>query len=161
MLMRKQRTSLVAGVCWLTLLVGCAAEAGTCPRVAGYYQPLYTPVSTTCAAVPVFPVPFEGPNNTKTDYLGNAQVSTEVVMKGCTVRMYQTVASRAGTVSLQIQGETLSIKSESELDGLVTVKQFDTMGQPACGGTYNAQFSKGTVTSGGAASSSVGGAATQ
>jgi hypothetical protein len=161
MLMRKQRMSLVGSVWPLALLVaGCAAEVKSCPAVDGYYAPLYTPVSGNCGTISnAFPVPFEGPNNTKIDMLPNVKVSTEIVMKGCTVRMTQTVEKKAGGVASMIDGESINIMSADQLAGRVTVTLFNDQGQPACSGTYDATFNKNTVMTGGAASSTVGGAA--
>lgn len=159
---RTIRTTLfVTSWSLVALVAGCAAESATCPTVGGNYQPLYTPVSGTCGPLSNnFLVPFNGGtggNNVDVQNLPNAKVSTEIVMKGCTVRMTQTV-EKGNIVSSKIDGEEISVRSENELSGMVTVTQFDDMGQAACSGTYDAEFTKNPMTVGGAASSSTGGA---
>jgi pyrimidine operon attenuation protein/uracil phosphoribosyltransferase len=97
------------------------------------------------------------------DKLGSTRVSTEIVMKGCTVRMTQMVETGIDTtaahLAAQIDGETLTIQSADKLSGNVMVTQFDDKGQPACSGMYDAEFSQTVNSVGGAAMPTVGGAA--
>jgi hypothetical protein len=145
---------------FVVLVGGCAAESATCPPVGGDYQPLYTPLSGNCGQLAnIFPVPFNGGtggNNVDVKNLPNAKVSTEIVMKGCTVRMTQ-IVEKGNLVASKIDGDKISVRSENELTGMVSVTQFDDLGQAACYGTYDAQFTKNPMLVGGAASSSTGG----
>src|SRR3954468_23005955 len=100
----REHTSRAVGyalMCFtLVTLGGCNTEPQTCDKVAADYQPLYTPVSTNCGPITnPFMVRFDGGLhgvNTIMQNLANALVTTEIVMKGCTVHMTQKVQDREG-----------------------------------------------------------------
>src|SRR4051812_46972150 len=99
-------------------LVGCSADVKSCNQVAGFYQPLYTPVDGNCGPItnPNM-VNFDGGNhgvNTNIQKLPNAWVTTEIVVKGCSVHMKQSITAPSGpmqaqTLQSQIDGETIKI----------------------------------------------------
>jgi hypothetical protein len=73
----------------------------------------------------------------------NDDVVTEVVRKGCTVRVSQVVATKQGIVQSQIEGESLKVHNARELSGQVKYLRFNELGV-ACEGTYEAQIRKPT-----------------
>jgi hypothetical protein len=136
-------------------LAGCNTEAKNCEKVAGLYQPLYTPVDGNCGALTqVNMVPFDGGLhgvNTIMQNLANALVTTDIVMKGCTIHMTQTVhAAEGGLIQSEIDGLSIRIESQDRLTGRVAVTKYDQFGMPACAGNYDAAFTKPMVTTGGA-----------
>jgi hypothetical protein len=151
MLVYQTRTPLLAALA--LLLASCGAEPVKCARVGGFYEPLYTPVQGTCGPIAnPYKVPFDGGIsgvNMDIRMFSNARVTTEIVMKGCSLRMTQTVDVN-GAVQSKIDGETINIHNAEELTGTVTMTRWDN-GQVACSGTYDARFTKNSVTIGGAA----------
>jgi hypothetical protein len=151
MLVYQTRTPLLAALA--LLLASCGAEEIKCSQVGGFYEPLYTPVQGTCGPIAnPYRVPFDGGQggvNTDIRMFSNARVTTEIVMKGCSLRMTQTV-DVMGTVQSKIDGETINIQNADELTGMVTMTRWDN-GVVACSGVYNARFTKNSVTIGGAA----------
>jgi hypothetical protein len=133
---------------------GCGAEETKCATVGGNYQPLYTPLQGNCGPV-ANPnrVPFDGGrrgNAIKIENLPNGVVTTEIVMKGCSLRMTQEFANQGITLS-RIDGDPIYIESENELSGTVSLMRFDANGQITCQGLYDARFTKNLQTIGGAA----------
>lgn len=159
------RTCLFLGISWIiSFVAGCTADTGSCPKVEGDFAPLYSYKTGNCGMISnAWPVPFEGGpsgNNTTMRSLGNAKVTTDIVMKGCTVRMNQIIDPGPGAGMSEIAGD-VTIHNENQLEGVVSVTVFDPTGQPACSGTYDAEFTKPAPTAGGAANQSAvsGGAA--
>jgi hypothetical protein len=135
--------------------LACGADEVSCPTVSGIYEPLYVLRQGNCAPLTsTYRVPFDGGNsgvNMTQQRFTNVDVTTEIVMKGCTVRMTQTVADKMGLRQLQIDGEALSIKNENKIAGVVELVQFDDLQQVACAGLYDATFTKNVGTTGAAA----------
>jgi hypothetical protein len=137
-------------------LGACNTEPKTCDKVAGLYQPLYTYVDGGCGNI-VNPnmVPFDGGLhgvNTIMQNLANTLVTTDIVMKGCTVHMTQKVQNReGGYLQSQIDGERIQIQDQNRLSGRVAVSMYDATGAPMCNGTYDAMFTKNGSTVGSAA----------
>jgi hypothetical protein len=156
MIMRTFRTCLIAMLWAISLAsAGCSSQNVNCPEVGGVYMPLYTPISGTCGPISnPFPVPLNGGRkgvNMTIQGLPNGMVSTDVVMKGCTLRMTQTVQDASGHPASQLDGDPIYVDSANELSGTVSFMQFTDAGQVACSGMYNARFTKNTTTVGGAA----------
>ncbi len=155
--MPMSRTTPIMAFALLALL-GCSANANNCPLIDGIYSPIYTPISGTCGPIAnPFRVPFQGGRkgvNMVIQNLPNGQVSTDIVMKGCTLRMTQTVQNAAGYPTSQLDGDPIYVDNENELSGTVSFMQFDTAGSVACSGTYDAKFTKYTTQVGGAVSGS-------
>jgi hypothetical protein len=134
---------------------GCGAEETKCPTVGGHYMPLYTALQGNCGPI-ANPnrVPFDGGrrgNAIQIENLPNGQVTTEIVMKGCSLRMTQEFANQGVTLS-RIDGDPIYIESENELSGTVSMMRFDPLnGQITCQGLYDARFTKNLTTIGGAA----------
>jgi hypothetical protein len=137
-------------------LGACNTEPKTCDKVAGLYQPLYTWVDGSCGNI-VNPnmVPFDGGLhgvNTIMQNLANILVTTDIVMKGCTVHMTQKVQNReGGFLQSQIDGASIRIQNQDQLTGRVAVVQYDATGTPMCSGNYDAMFTKNGSTVGSAA----------
>lgn len=146
--------SLLVGLA-LASLVGCGADDPSCPSVEGSYEPLYIPLSGSCGTIErPNRVPFEGGRNgvnTIIERRVNSNITTEIVMKGCSVRMTQTVTDNEARVASLIDGPTIDIMSETELQGQVSMTVFDDEGAVSCSGTYDAVFTKNTQIIGGAA----------
>src|SRR5262249_12852335 len=145
-------------LCSFSLLVGsCATDDKSCPAIGGVFEPLYTVVSSSCGPIPAddtYLVPFDGgPGGVKTTVtmMPNVVVTTDIVMKGCTVHMSQEAQYTSGARS-KINGDVLNVKSANHVSGMVTFEQMSDLGQPVCSGTYQAEFTKGDSQLGGAAS---------
>lgn len=154
MLVYQTRTPRLAlAVLALVLFAACGAEETKCAKVAGFYEPLYTPLQGTCGPIQnPNRVPFDGGLrgvNMSIQTFPNARVTTEIVMKGCSLRMTQTV-DVDGAVQSKIDGPIIEIQSAEELSGTVTMQRFAN-GQVSCWGMYDARFTKNAVTIGGAA----------
>lgn len=154
--MSRFSTLLFAAWSVCLLLVGCAVEDASCPSAEGVYQPLYVPLQGgTCG-------PISNPNRVRVEVgrnggsvmriemFANADVTTEVVMKGCSMRITQMVAED-GLVKSRIDGDPIYIENENELTGMVQLMRWDDQGQLACSGMYDARFTKSAVTIGAAA----------
>lgn len=129
--------------------VGCAVDDQVCAPVNGRYQPLYTQISGTCGEI-------QSPNMVEfesgapglrmvTENRLDSDVTTIVVLKGCTVRVTQTVATKAGQLESQIDGDEIRVQNANVLEGQVSYVKYDPMSQPMCTGVYNATFSKNLV----------------
>jgi hypothetical protein len=139
------------------LLTACGADEVKCPTVGGTFEPLYIPRNSNCAPLTsTYRVPFDGGNNgVNMTYMNfaNVEVVTEVVLKGCTVRMTQKVTDRdTKALQLTIDGEALNIKNQNRIEGMVELVQYDEVaGTVACSGQYDATFTKNVGTTGAAA----------
>jgi hypothetical protein len=153
--MTRSRTALLAAWSVSLLLVGCGVEDLSCPAVEGVYLPLYTPLQGTCGPI-VNPnrVRLESGRNgapiMRIEKFANADVTTEIVMKGCSVRITQSV-EEDGYLKSKIDGDPIYIENENELTGQVSLVRYDAAGQLSCSGIYDARFTKGAVTIGAAA----------
>jgi hypothetical protein len=133
----------------LLLLHGCAADAPQCATPEGQYRPTYSFVQGNCGEivnpnwVPVR-VGQRGGSVTDVVQVNDAMVSTEVVMKGCAMRMTQQVI-KAGTLRTKIDGDSISISNAAALTGMVSVNRWDELGMPACSGWYNATLTKNST----------------
>jgi hypothetical protein len=140
-------TAWSAGVLALS---GCGVETQQCNAVKGTYQPLYTFVQGTCGPItmPNY-VPVEtgykgAPKMTTMNFLNNS-VTTEIVMKGCSMRVTQSVTEN-GSVRSKLNGDEINIENENELAGMVTLIRFDEAGNAMCSGVYDARFTKNVST---------------
>ena len=153
MFVYQTRTPLLVVLSVVLMLAACGAEETKCATVGGFYEPLYTPLMGTCGPIQnPNRVPFDGGLrgvNMNIQTFPNARVTTEIVMKGCSLRMTQ-IVDVDGAVQSKIDGETIQIESADELTGTVTMTRWDN-GQVACWGMYDARFTKNSVTIGGAA----------
>ena len=147
--------------------LGCAVEERSCPRVAGEFAALYTPVQTSCQPLAtVYTVPFDsgrhGVQESNKDF-GYQIVKTEVEATGCTVRMTQSVikdapAGSGGAPLLEqrIRGEALTIDGKDRVTGMVEMIRYDEMQQVTCSGMYDATFTQKAATSSSTAGSTLG-----
>jgi hypothetical protein len=143
------RTGIALGALLSLGLFGCNADVEQCSPVTGLYEPLYTFVSGTC------PAAIQATNQVNFDsgrhgvqqsiqMLPNMVVTTDIILKGCSLHMTQQIAAPPPQSSLQtkIDGQTIEISNEDELHGLVTVTQYNPDTSVACEGTYNGMFRK-------------------
>jgi len=135
--------------------MACGGKVSNCPAVQGNYLPEYRPLSGSCGPIAnPFAVPIDGGRkgvNMIITNLPNGRVSTDIVMKGCSMRMTQTVQNAGGQPASVLDGDPIYIQNENELDGTVSFMQFDTMtGGVACTGMYEARFTKQSSPVGGA-----------
>jgi hypothetical protein len=127
------------------LSAGCGVETKQCSAVEGRYQALYTPLNGTCGPI-VMPnsVPVEtgyrGAPVMKVETFLNGSVSTEIVMKGCSMRMTQKVM-QDGAVRSALEGAQINIENQNELHGTVNLTRYD-MGSAICTGVYDARLTK-------------------
>jgi hypothetical protein len=137
---------------------GCTAELPTCDSVDGRFNASYTPLTGNCGPISnPFQVPFEGGSsgvNTVVEMLGNAEVETELVMKGCTVSMKQTVRNRPQvdlppSTASRVEGPQLDVLSSDEIAGHVTYVRYASGADPGCSGVYDASFTKRSIPLGG------------
>jgi hypothetical protein len=139
----------------LAAVGGCNTVPQNCAKIDDIYLPAYTPVDGTCGTLTdVNRVKFDGGLhgvNTLMDYLGNAIVTTDIVMKGCTVHMTQKVqTAETHVLESQIDGESIRIESKDHLTGMVSVEKYDANGTLLCSGNYSASFTLPMMTTGGA-----------
>ena len=136
-------------------MTACGTDTASCPTIGGTFEPLYIPLSGSCGTIESpNRVPFDGGRagvNTSIERRVNSNITTEIVMKGCSVRMTQTVTDKEGRVASQIDGQTIEIMNQNELAGQVIMTVFDDVGGITCIGTYDASFTKNTTIIGGAA----------
>jgi hypothetical protein len=128
-------------------LFGCNPESKQCAPVDGFYQPLYTFVNGTCGAT------LEATNQVNFnsgrhgvqqnfDMMPNMWVTTDIVLRGCSVHMTQKIQVPEGPVKMQIDGQSIAISDEEKLTGLVDVTQYSPDGSIVCQGQYDGTFSK-------------------
>jgi hypothetical protein len=136
----------------LILVQGCGVETQNCAAPEGQYRPAYALLQGNCGEITMpYMVPVAvgegGGSVTNTVQVNDAMISTEVVMKGCAMRMTQSVV-RGGMLRSKIDGNSISIGNASALTGMVTMNQWDELGMPACAGVYNATLTKNMTTVG-------------
>lgn len=144
----------------LLLLQGCAVETPTCSAPTGMYRPAYLPMTGNCG-------PIENPNwvpvgagqngapVTNIMSINDSMISTEVVMKGCAMRMTQEVTTN-GRLRTKIDGDSISITNASSLTGMVSISRWDELGAPACSGWYMATLTRNETTVGAGTGTPVG-----
>jgi hypothetical protein len=144
-------------VLWLaagSVAAGCGSEDEGCPNVQGSFQSLYVELSGSCGPIDnPYPVPFEGGAsgvNTIIERRVNSNITTDIVLKGCSVGMTQIVSDKDGAVMSQIDSSDLEIMSANELIGQVTLTRYD-QGELTCSSVYEAYYSKQTAIIGAAA----------
>lgn len=125
--------------------LGCKPEEKTCPKVFGTFKPEYYPLETNCEPIdPIYNLPIEDSRSgvaTTTQNNYHREISTEVILRGCTLGMTQTVRNVDTLLTEQvIQSDHLSVDSENKLTGLVEVTKYDADKKPRCSGMYNAIF---------------------
>ncbi|MFI5308190.1 MAG: hypothetical protein ACHQ53_12595 [Polyangiales bacterium] len=149
------RAVLVTMVAFGMAGAGCGGKIPNCPAVEGTYLPEYRPLSGSCGPISnPFAVPIDGGHkgvNMIITNLPNGRVSTDIVMKGCSMRVTQTVQDAAGQPASTLDGDPIYVQNENELSGTVSFMQFDpTTGSVACSGMYEARFTKQSSPVGGA-----------
>jgi len=127
-------------------LSSCAPEENVCDPIAGTYQPLYTPVSGNCGLINAMRVPLDGGESgvkMHQEMQFGRDILTEVVHKGCTLRVTQHVYQQ-GVLQSTMNGPELAVHSSKELSGQVSFTRFTATDpqQQACVGTYNATFTR-------------------
>lgn len=144
----------------LLLLQGCGVETPTCSAPQGMYRPAYIAMQGNCGPIQDANwVPVGAGQNgapvTNIVSVNDAMVSTEVVMKGCAMRMTQEV-TRMGRLRTKIDGDSISITNASSLTGMVSINQWDELGAPACSGLYMATLTRNETTVGAGTGTPVG-----
>lgn len=140
-----------AACCLLgSVLLACNSEPPKCPGVGGRFQALYEVRSGNCGPVTTANMVAVDDNIT-IEKFANVDVETETIVKGCTVYMAQIVRNKTGSVQSQIQGSTLEVQDENQLQGMVTLTRYNEVGAVMCSGEYNLLLTKNTMTIGGAA----------
>jgi hypothetical protein len=133
--------------------LSCAAEEVGCPRVVGQFQPLYTPLSGSCGVIadPMFVKIEDVPQASQTNVLmfGNGRLTTEVVLRGCSVQMIQQFET-AERLQTYLEAPELSVESANELAGQVSMFRYDPAGNVSCWGVYQARLLKETAAIGAA-----------
>jgi hypothetical protein len=108
-------------------------------------------------------VPLDGGSsgvNTTIQRLASGDVTTEVVVRGCSLRVTQTVTNAQGAPVLQIDAETLSIDGDGVVRGSVDVTRFDENQQVECTGVYAVELRPSSSIIGSAASGDAGASST-
>jgi hypothetical protein len=152
--------SLILVSIGLCAVVGCAAEEGGCPKVVGQFHPLYKQMSGTCGSItdsqPLVKID-DGPQGAQTSILmfGNGRLTTEVVVRGCSVQMKQQFETDA-RVQSYLEALELSVESENELAGQVSMSRYGADGTVSCSGVYEAHLTKETVAVGTAVGAAAG-----
>ncbi|MDH5676424.1 MAG: hypothetical protein OEZ06_30170 [Myxococcales bacterium] len=150
------RIRCLFAVTFLSVLIpaACATEVENCPSIGGNFQPLYIHLNGSCGPIAKpFAVPFDGGIsgvNTIIQRRVNGNITTEIVLKGCTVSMTQTVSGDEGGIDSIIDGKTLDIVADDEVAGQVAMTMYDDEGAIACESIYDARFTKDTAVVGGA-----------
>jgi hypothetical protein len=126
----------------LLLAQGCGVETPNCTAPKGDYRPAYALVQGNCGEIAnPYWIPVEvGANGapvTRTISVNDSMISTEVIMKGCAMRMTQSEV-KAGKLRAKIDGDSINIGNTSALTGMVVVNRWDELGNAACAGVYNA-----------------------
>jgi hypothetical protein len=134
----------------LLVFAGCGVQTQQCDAVMGQYQPLYTLLQGDCGPITMpnyVPVDsgYRGAPIVKTENFLNGSVSTEIVMKGCSMRVTQSVM-QGGAVRSKLNGDEINIENENELTGTVTLTRFNEGGTTACTGVYDARLTKNMST---------------
>jgi hypothetical protein len=134
--------------------LGCAAEEMGCPRVVGQFQPLYTPLSGSCGAIadPMLVKIDDVPQASQTNILmfGNGRLTTEVVLRGCSVQMKQQFETAEARLQTYLEARELAVESANELTGQVSMFRYDPAGNVSCWGVYQARLTKETAAIGAA-----------
>lgn len=136
--------------------LGCSQDPEVCPRVAGQFQPLYTPLAVTTPS----PVPYcsQGPDLLRVDIddtpkpvqtnvvtLSTGRLTTEVVRRGCTVQMSQLFESPGpGQPQLYLSATDLVVHSATEMSGPISMTRYSADGNIACWAPYHARLVKGS-----------------
>jgi hypothetical protein len=152
--MTNRRISVRPGavLCLLgSTLLACNSAPPACPGVDGSFQALYQPRSGNCGPISSAHLVKVEDNITIEKY-ANVDVETETIVKGCTVYMKQIERNKqTGAVQSQVQGSTLEVQDENQLNGMVTLTRWDVAtGAIMCSGEYNLLLTKNTATLGGA-----------
>ena len=126
---------------------GCQDEAQGCPEVMGMYLATYTYADGNCAFMQGTAGPFDMTSERATATLMQMRtddmITTEVVKKGCNVRISR-YASKAGTTLWQVQGE-LDVESGDVLSGAMIRYEWQN-GAQLCAGTYQTVMEKMVAT---------------
>jgi len=134
--------------------LGCVAEEVACPRVVGQFQPLYTPLSGSCGAIadPMLVKIDDVPQSSQTSVLmfGNGRLTTEVMLRGCSVQMIQQFEA-SDRLQTYLEARELSVESANELSGQVSMFRYGADGNVSCWGVYQARLLKETAALGAAA----------
>jgi len=140
--------------------LSCTAEEVACPRVAGQFQPLYTPLSGSCGVIadPMLVKIDDVPQASQTSILmfGNGRLTTEVMLRGCSVQITQQFEA-SDRLQTYLEARELSVESANELAGQVSMFRYGPDGNVSCWGVYQARLLKETAALGaavGAASTS-------
>lgn len=161
------RTSMLAIAASLALIgLGCSVDEKTCPRVAGEFVALYTPVTPVQAScdplATVYKVPFDsgkrGVQETNVN-LGYERIKTEIEATGCTLSMTQSVIKKTADseqLEQKIKGGSLNVDAKDRVTGLVEMIRYDANQQVICSGMYDATFTQMAPTSSSTASSPTG-----
>jgi hypothetical protein len=116
------------------------AGSPTCERPNGAYEALYVAASGDCGPIAQpFPIPIETGDAsvaTTTEMRLNVDITTMVVLRGCSVRITQTVTAKTGAVESQISANALSIDPDGVLRGTADLVRFSENNQPLCQGSY-------------------------
>src|SRR5262249_40837033 len=80
--------------------------------------------------------------NTTVENYPNRMVTTEIVQKGCSLLMVQSVAVPGNPLQRMIEGQNLRIESASRITGSVHITGYEATGASACSGNYDAVFTK-------------------
>jgi hypothetical protein len=117
-----------------------------CSEPRGIYEAIYTPLSGTCGP---FEAPARVPFDASTTFATFAavDVTTEIVVQGCSLRVTQVVSDRQGAILERIVMDDLVIGEDDRIRGTATLTRFEG-GAPTCTGTYAVELSRSTTTIG-------------
>jgi hypothetical protein len=160
--MRNIRFFFVVGVLALAgIFLGCNQELqGNCPRPIGVYKAEYSMLSGTCMpGYQPFALKFEADDQatTQSTEIRLADVIvTEVILKGCEIKVGQTVTGEGSTTSTSstrsaIAG-TLGVVDEGALSGTIQRTDFMEDGKTVrCTAQYDAWYTRDDLLLGAAA----------
>jgi len=113
-----------------------------CPAVSGRFEPLYEQLSGDCGPLqsPAV-IPVHGGVSVE-DRVG-ISIETHTEQHGCSFWFQQRTRSKTtGLVEQEIAGATLTVESENQLVGLVTLERRDEQQVLLCTGEYHAVLVK-------------------
>jgi hypothetical protein len=116
---------------------GCQDEEQACPEVMGSYLATWTYVDGTCGPMPGTAGPFdmtsERATATTMQMRTDDMITTEVIKKGCDVRLTRS-ASKDGATLWLVEGQ-LDVESDEVLSGAMRRFEWQDSVQ-LCAGTY-------------------------
>ena len=152
--MRKLAPWVALGTLTLAVLgvSGCKdASADSCPNVQGVFLASYQMLAGSCGTFEGNALSLAKDEHgmvTKVENRLSDSVTTEVIFKGCTLSVKQSVDAMGARMS-EISGD-LDVEDSSQLSGMMTRTEYMPDGAIKCNGVYDAHYTRQDVVVGGA-----------